>query len=284
VSDSLPQSPEKVSFEIPPELYEKLIDWEKRLAHEAPFYRWLFDRFAVQRVLDVACGTGHHAALFHSWGLVVEGADASPAMIAFAKTRFGEPPGLTWLVRNFLSRHPQSESFDAVVCLGNSLSLARDSIQVAEAVQNMYAAVRKGGCLLIHFLNFARVPDRSTTWQKVGTVLWDGRTCLVLKGLHRLGQEALVTFVVVDPHRPAIVQSLTEKMLCTALESTVKTASCLKVAPSAIELFMDYRPGEKLALPGPSGEHLERAQDLLLVIRKDGTASTAFRQDSAAIR
>ncbi len=269
MSDILPQSRESESFEIPPELYEKLIDWEKRLAYEAPFYRWLFDRFAARRVLDVACGTGHHAALFHSWGMVVEGADASPSMISFAKTRFGEPPGLTWVVRNFLSRHPQPESFDAVVCLGNSLSLARDSIQVAEAVQNMYAAVRKGGCLLIHFLNFSRIPDRSTTWQKVGTVFWDGRTCLVLKGLHRLGQEALVTFVVIDPHRPAIVQSFTEKMLCTALESAIKTAISLGIKFSAMELFADYRPEEKLELSAAMGGNLPSVQDLLLVIRKD---------------
>lgn len=269
MSNILTEARGRQSFEVPPELYEKLIDWEKRLAYEAPFYRWLFDRFAVRCVLDVACGTGHHAALFHSWGLEVEGADASPTMVAFAKTRFGEPPGLSWVVRNYLSRHPKPESFDAVVCLGNSLSLARDSIQVAEAVQSMFGAIRKGGVLLIHFLNYARVPDQCTTWQKVQVVSWNGQSFCVLKGLHRLGQEALVSFVVIDPHQPEIVQSFTEKMLCTAFDSAVKTAIGLGMKFSAMELFADYRPEEKLELSAAMGGNLPSVQDLLLVIRKD---------------
>lgn len=269
MTDILPGLEGKHSFEVSPELYDKIIHWEKRVAHEAPFYRWLFDRFAVRRVLDVACGTGHHAAMFHSWGLAVEGADASPAMIAFARSRFGEPPGLAWVVRNFLTGHPQPGAFDAVVCLGNSLSLARDSIQVAEAVRSMYVAARKGGCLVIHFLNYARVPDQSTTWQKVQTVSWQGQPLLVLKGLHRLGQEALVTFVLIDPHRPEIVRSYTEKILCTALEWAMKTALTLGCSPAAIELFADYESGKSWEFSPVVNPRLQAAQDLLLVIRKD---------------
>jgi hypothetical protein len=53
---------------------DELIDWPKRLASEAPFYRGLFDRVGVRRLVDVACGTRRHAALFHSWGLQVQAA------------------------------------------------------------------------------------------------------------------------------------------------------------------------------------------------------------------
>ena len=81
--------------------YEAMIDWPKRLAHEEPFYRRLFDRLRAGSVLDAACGTGQHAAMFHSWGLQVEGADVSPVMIERAKTKFGEPRGLQWTVRGF---------------------------------------------------------------------------------------------------------------------------------------------------------------------------------------
>ena len=69
------------------DVYEAMIDWPKRLAHEEPFYRRLFERLGARSVLDVACGTGRHAAMFHSWGLRVEGADLSPAMIDRARSQ-----------------------------------------------------------------------------------------------------------------------------------------------------------------------------------------------------
>ena len=50
------------------DIYEAMIDWPKRLANEGPFYRRWFERVGVQSVVDVACGTGRHAAMFHSWG------------------------------------------------------------------------------------------------------------------------------------------------------------------------------------------------------------------------
>ena len=88
------------------DIYEAMIDWPKRLAAEGPFYRRWFQQAGVKRVIDVACGTGHHAAMFHDWGLEVEGADLSPAMIQRARAAFGEPPGLHWAVRGFDGRFP----------------------------------------------------------------------------------------------------------------------------------------------------------------------------------
>ena len=40
------------SFDIPPLRYDALIDWDKRLANEAPLFRALFARHRVQRVAD----------------------------------------------------------------------------------------------------------------------------------------------------------------------------------------------------------------------------------------
>jgi hypothetical protein len=57
------------------DVYDAMIDWSKRLDHEGPFYRTLFERLSAKSVVDVACGTGHHAAMFHDWGLEVEASD-----------------------------------------------------------------------------------------------------------------------------------------------------------------------------------------------------------------
>ena len=105
------------------DIYESMIDWPNRLAAEGPFYRRWFEEIGVNRVVDAACGTGHHAAMFHDWGLEVEGADLSPRMIDKAKAAFGEPAGLRWAVRGFGDPIPAAGSWDAVVCVGNSLAL-----------------------------------------------------------------------------------------------------------------------------------------------------------------
>src|SRR5512136_150671 len=94
------------------DIYEAMIDWPKRLAHEEPFYRRLFDRLGVRSVIDVACGTGHHATMFHSWGLRVEASDLSPTMIERALSSFGQSPSLQWTVRGFDQPIAFAEPFD----------------------------------------------------------------------------------------------------------------------------------------------------------------------------
>jgi hypothetical protein len=61
----------KSSFDDLTDLYEAMIDWPKRSANEAPFFRRLCEHSIVRRVADVACGTGRHADMFRSWGLEV---------------------------------------------------------------------------------------------------------------------------------------------------------------------------------------------------------------------
>ena len=148
------------------DVYEAMIDWPKRLANEGPFYRRLFEQYGVRSVVDVACGTGRHAAMFHSWDLQVEGADLSPAMIDRARASFGEPAGLRWVVRGFDQPIAPESPFDAAVCVGNSLPLAPDMATVRQAIGEMLAAVRRGGLLVIHALNLWHLPDGPCVWQK----------------------------------------------------------------------------------------------------------------------
>lgn len=135
------------------DVYEAMIDWQKRLASEGRFYRSLFDRVGVHRVVDVACGTGRHAAMFHSWGLRVEGADISANMIERARTNFGEPTNLSWVVRGFDQPIHPVEPYDAVICTGNSLALAPDISTIERAVREMLVALRSGGVVVLHVLN-----------------------------------------------------------------------------------------------------------------------------------
>jgi len=75
--------------------------------------------------------------MFHGWGLEVEASDLSPAMIEQARAAFGEPPGLHWAVRGFDQPIPAPGSWDAVLCVGNSLALAPDLATVQTAIARM---------------------------------------------------------------------------------------------------------------------------------------------------
>lgn len=181
------------------DVYEGMIDWPKRLAHEEPFYRRWFEQCGVRSVLDTACGTGHHAAMFHRWGLRVEGADVSESMIERAKASFGEPDGLTWSVRGFDQPVPCREPFDAVICVGNSLPLAPDMATVERAIGQMFAAIRPDGLLIIHVLNLWHLPDGPCVWQKCRRATFGGNDAIVIKGVHRHGSQGFVELLIAGP-------------------------------------------------------------------------------------
>jgi SAM-dependent methyltransferase len=151
------------------DLYEAIIDWPKRLSNEESFYQGWFHKIGVESLVDVACGTGRHANMFHKWGLKVEAADLSPAMVARAKANFGESERLRWLVRGFnqpIELEKNQKPFDAALCMGNSLSLAPDVETVQAAIRQMFAAVRLGGIVAVHVLNLWSIPDGPCIWQK----------------------------------------------------------------------------------------------------------------------
>jgi len=180
------------------EVFEELVDWPRRLANEEPFYRRLFARIGVRRLVDVACGTGRHAAMFHSWNLHVQGADLSPRMIELARRRCGEPPGLSWAVRSFDEPIASAEPFDAAVCVGNSLALAPDMAVVQGAIRQMLAAVRSGGVAVVHVLNLWHLPDGPCVWLKSKRTTLPQGEVLLARGVHRCGAQGYVELLVAD--------------------------------------------------------------------------------------
>ena len=159
------------------DIYEAMIDWQKRLSHEESFYRRLFDRVGVRSVVDVACGTGEHAAMFHSWGLRVEGADISANMIERAGAKFGELPNTRWVIRGFDQPIDTDAPFDAAICVGNSLALAPDIRTAQRTIEQMLASVRNGGVAVFHLLNIWRLPDGPCQWQKCRRVSLHAGRC-----------------------------------------------------------------------------------------------------------
>ncbi len=186
-------------FDDVSDIFEATVDWPKRLAHEAPFYRRWFEQVGVRSVVDVACGGGRHAAMFHDWGLDVEGADISQKMIARAKAAFGESERLRWAVRGFDEPYTPRPPFDAAVCVGNSLALAADRAMAERAVRQMLSMVRGGGLVVIHVLNLWSLPDGPCVWHKCQQVTLPAGGAIVLRGVHRCGGRGYVELAAITP-------------------------------------------------------------------------------------
>jgi SAM-dependent methyltransferase len=244
-------------FDDLPNVFEELVDWPKRLANEAPFYRRLFEHVGVGSVVDVACGTGRHAAMFHSWNLQVEGADVSPQMIELVRHNFGEPPGLRWVVRSFDAAIEPAASFDAAICVGNSLALAPDLSVVKRAIQQMLSAVRSGGVVVVHVLNLWHLPEGPCVWHKDKRITLPQGEAFIARGVHRCGRQGYVEWIVAD--------------LSGAVPMRGETAQLLGLDAAELERMARHAGAAKVSLfGGYQGQPYDRQQsvDLLLVAEK----------------
>ncbi len=247
----------KPSFDDLSDVYEAMIDWPKRLGHEAPFYRRWFERLDAHSVVDVACGTGRHAAMFHSWGLRVEGSDISPRMIERARGRFGEPAGLRFFVRGFDQPIDPAEPFDVALCVGNSLALAAQMDTARRAVGQMLRAVREGGAIILHVLNLWRLADGPCRWQKCRRAALPQGEAIIVKGVSRCGGQGFVNLVVVGLEGEPALRS--ESVPFLGLEAEELETMARRAGAGEVQFFGGYHD-----------EPYRRQQsvDLLMVARR----------------
>ncbi|TLM98551.1 MAG: class I SAM-dependent methyltransferase, partial [Actinobacteria bacterium] len=65
--------------------YDQFVDWDKRLAREAPLFEAVFSEAGVRSVIDVGAGSARHAIMFGRWGLEVDAVDPDDSMLAQAE-------------------------------------------------------------------------------------------------------------------------------------------------------------------------------------------------------
>ncbi len=119
---------------------------------EVVFFREIFQRHAVRRVLDCACGTGHHLHLCSMLEVESVGSDISSAMLAQAQKNL-DGVGLTYpLYRVDYRELPQhfEPDFDALLCLRSSILHMPDEAEVLKAFQSMHAVLHADGILVLH--------------------------------------------------------------------------------------------------------------------------------------
>jgi hypothetical protein len=128
-------------------------------------------------------------------------------MVARAQREFGVKEGLSWVTRAFDEVVLPTASFDAVICTGNSLALVKDAAAAAAALRQLCLATCPGGILVIHLLNFKRLPDGPILWQKSKLLTLSRTKVFALKGVHRSGEQGFVDLVVTDAGSGAMLHN-----------------------------------------------------------------------------
>jgi SAM-dependent methyltransferase len=211
------------------EAYDVMFPWEKREEGERRFYGDLFARFGTRSVLDCACGPGRHLLLFARLGLASAGSDLSPEMVAVAR-RLAASAGVevdlrvssfTELDRAF----GPDERYDAVVCIGNSLTLAPTDGDVALALRQMRGRLTDGGVAVLHIFNWDRVVREGIRIMPASRGQLDGRDLTFLRVFSCDDEGIRLQIVVME-------------RLGEGVETTVLTARQRPVGPALLQRYL----------------------------------------------
>jgi len=184
--------------------YDKFVNWGSRLGFELPFIEAQIERLGSDvRVLDAACGTGMHAIALAQRGIKVAGADLSDGMVKKARTnaalanqevRF-EQGGFGELSKVF-----GEESFEVVLCLGNSLPHILSEPELAHALSDFADCLQPGGLLIIQNRNFDAVMALKERWMEPQSYKEEEREWLFLRFYDYIG-DGTIDFNIVTLRR-----------------------------------------------------------------------------------
>lgn len=138
--------------------FDLMVSWDKRLKNEAPFFQKLFEENRVKKILDLACGSGHHSIFFAKAGYQVTGVDLSEKMLQIARKNSKGVSDVRFVKTGFLKVYPKlKERFDAVMCLGNSLPHLLSKRDLKKTLQNIYNLLNPGGILILQNRNYDKI-------------------------------------------------------------------------------------------------------------------------------
>jgi SAM-dependent methyltransferase len=166
--------------------YEQMINWDARIKRESVFFRSLFEERSTQSVLDVACGTGRHAVEFARWGLRSAGCDNSAEMLRLAARNAGEVGvDVDFFEAEFanVDKKAGDRTFDAIVCIGNSLPHLLSQRELEGAMRSIKRALAPGGVFVSQIRNYARILRDNLRFMPPTSVEYGGKEMVFLRML-----------------------------------------------------------------------------------------------------
>jgi SAM-dependent methyltransferase len=112
----------------------------ERAERERPFWRSLVGALGWRQVADAGCGSGFHVALLRELGVETIGFDMALSVVMNGAGSvvgdLGQPP-------------LRPGTFDAALCLGNTISLVTSREAQTRALASLASLVRPGGSVLV---------------------------------------------------------------------------------------------------------------------------------------
>ncbi|MDA2938233.1 class I SAM-dependent methyltransferase [Acidobacteria bacterium AH-259-A15] len=158
IKRSIPKVERHENSEALAQMWTDFIDWEKRRRGENGFLIKTLRENGCRKIFDAALGDGCDSVylLQNDFGVISNEIDPHFRSVAIdnaKKNKVGlELTNFDW---RKLSRHFDPQSFDALLCLGNSLTLLRDKIDRISALRNFRKILKPGGILIIDERNYS---------------------------------------------------------------------------------------------------------------------------------
>ena len=133
--------------------YYDLVYGDKPYAAEARFVLGLLERQLGRRprtLLDIACGTGRHAAVFADSGIEVTGVDINEQLLEHARER---RPDIEFVQQDTTTLELGDARFDAVTCLFDSIGYPQRNELVIATLDGARRHLTNDGVLAVEFLN-----------------------------------------------------------------------------------------------------------------------------------
>ena len=141
--------------------WDDYIGWEGRAASEGTFFMDQLRARGVEKVLDVATGTGFNSVQLLAAGFDTVSADGSAEMLAKAFQN-GRAHGRVLRVVQadwrWLNRDVHGE-YDAIICLGNSFTHLFSERDRRKALAEFYAMLSHDGVLILDQRNYDEILD-----------------------------------------------------------------------------------------------------------------------------
>lgn len=235
------------------EAYERMINWKERLRRESPFFRNLLRDSAAKSVLDCACGSGQHAVEFACWGYEVWACDISASLLQLAEQNAAKARAPVKFFKAGLTevraRLPRGRTFDAAVCLGNSLPHLATQRELDRALKSMKRSLTPGGVFIAQIRNYEKILKQNLRFMPPTSGCVKGEECIFFRMLDILGPRR-VDFHIIRFRRRA--GKWDYEVQTTRLRPIVKKsleAALRRAGFSTIHYYGDYSfsPFEKLA-------------------------------------
>jgi 2-polyprenyl-3-methyl-5-hydroxy-6-metoxy-1,4-benzoquinol methylase len=165
------QSPEQFYDSIVDE-YDEMTDMERRFSKEMPVFQSLAKKYNLATALDAGSGTGVHSILLAQLGLQVTATDISEHMLhAAQKNAKQKGVRLETIRTSFIDIQKNVKKiYDAVFCLGNSLSHILKENELLNSLKGFYKVLNPGGQLFVQMLNYDRIMKNRERIQSIKEV------------------------------------------------------------------------------------------------------------------